>query len=153
MTPKPVRVNITKTLHQTEQLQRLRERFAGRSKDGKARMLDAFCEQHGWSRKHAIKLLGDTLPQPKGQSPPGPELKYLARARSAGPCLGTRQRTLRPSGRPEGLPCPALPANRQRPGTRNHQQPHDLVLTVPVPGFHHCHIPKGVSHMESDRNL
>jgi len=70
-------MNMPNQLNRNEQLQRLRERYARRNKDGKARMLDEFCEQHGYSRKHAIKLLGDALPQPKGPSPPGPEPKYL----------------------------------------------------------------------------
>lgn len=65
-------------LDRTEQLQRLRERYAARNKDGKARMLDEFCAQHGYNRKHAIKLLGDSLPQTCGQSPPGPEPRYQA---------------------------------------------------------------------------
>lgn len=64
-------------LDRDQQLQRLRQRYVRRNKDGKARMLDEFCEQHRYSRKHAIKLLGDALPKPKGQSPPGPEPKYL----------------------------------------------------------------------------
>lgn len=64
------------TLDRNEQLGRLRERYARRNKEGKSRMLDELCEQHGYSRKHAIKLLGDTLPQPKGGSPPGPEPRY-----------------------------------------------------------------------------
>ena len=64
-------------LDREQQLQRLRERYVRRNKEGKARMLDEFCEQHGYSRKHAIKLLGDWLPKPTGQSPPGPPPKYL----------------------------------------------------------------------------
>lgn len=64
-------------LGRQEQLQRLRERYSRRNKEGKARMLDEFCEQHGYSRKHAIKLLGDALPKARGQSAPGPEPKYL----------------------------------------------------------------------------
>ena len=63
-------------LDRNEQLQRLRERYERRHKGGKARMLDEFCAQHGYSRKHAIKLLGDALPRTPGQSPPGPEPKY-----------------------------------------------------------------------------
>ena len=64
------------TLDRKQQLERFQARYAQRNKDGKARMLDEFCEQHGYSRKHAIKLLGEALPRPKGQSPPGPEPKY-----------------------------------------------------------------------------
>ncbi len=68
---------MPKTLNRNETLQRLRERYRRRNKEGKARLLDEFCEQHGYSRKHAIKLLGDALPKPTGQSPPGPTPKYL----------------------------------------------------------------------------
>jgi hypothetical protein len=39
-------------------------------------MLDELCEQYGYSRKHAIKLLGHTLAEPAGQSPPGPQPRY-----------------------------------------------------------------------------
>ncbi len=63
-------------LDREPELQRLRERYARRDKDGKSRILDELCEQHGYSRKHAIKLLGDTLPQPKDSPPPGPEPRY-----------------------------------------------------------------------------
>ncbi len=49
-----------------EELERLQRRYEGRGKEGKTRMLDEFCEQHGYERKHAIKLLGDQLPKAKG---------------------------------------------------------------------------------------
>jgi len=35
-------------------------------------MLDDLCEQHGYSRKHAIKPLGDAQPKPQDTPPPGP---------------------------------------------------------------------------------
>jgi hypothetical protein len=70
-------MKMPKTLDRREQLEVLRERCTRRNKEGKARLLDEFCEQHGYSRKHAIKLLGDSLPKPQGQSPPGPQPKYL----------------------------------------------------------------------------
>lgn len=63
-------------LDREPQLQRLRERYARRHKDGKSRMLDELCEQHGYSRKHAIKLLGAWLPKPKARPRPGPEPRY-----------------------------------------------------------------------------
>lgn len=44
-----------------EVLERMRERYAGRGREGKGRMLDELCEQWGYSRKHAIKLLGGKL--------------------------------------------------------------------------------------------
>ena len=65
------------TLNRIEELDRLRERYAHRNKEGKSRMLDELCEQHGYSRKHAIKLLTDTLPRPQDTPPPGPVPKYL----------------------------------------------------------------------------
>ncbi|WP_231363910.1 hypothetical protein [Verrucomicrobium sp. 3C] len=40
-----------------EVLGRMRERYARRGRKGKRRMLEEFCEQWGYSRKHAIKLL------------------------------------------------------------------------------------------------
>ncbi|WP_281289095.1 hypothetical protein [Methylacidimicrobium tartarophylax] len=35
----------------------MRERYARRERKGKGRMLEEFCEQWGYSRKHEIKLL------------------------------------------------------------------------------------------------
>ena len=67
---------MPQTLNRTEQLQRLRQRYGGRGKEGKSRLLDEFCEQHGYERKYAIKLLGDTRPPAPGASPPGPEPQY-----------------------------------------------------------------------------
>lgn len=67
---------MNKTLSRTEQLQRLRRRYAGRGKEGKSRLLDEFCEQHHYERKYAIKLLGDTLPPASGTPPPGPPPHY-----------------------------------------------------------------------------
>jgi hypothetical protein len=70
-------MKMTKQLDRNQQLQTLQARYARRNKDGKSRMLAEFCEQHGYHRKHAIKLLGAALPKPKGQSPPGPAPQYL----------------------------------------------------------------------------
>ena len=39
-------------------------------------MLDEFCEQYGYERKHAIKLLGDRLPEAIGKRRPGAEPVY-----------------------------------------------------------------------------
>ena len=55
---------MAKTIEREQQLQRLRQRYGGRGKAGKTRLLDEFCEQHSYSRKHAIKLLGELLPKP-----------------------------------------------------------------------------------------
>lgn len=41
-----------------EMLPRLRQRYAGRGREGRSRLIDEVCEQWGYSRKHAIKLLG-----------------------------------------------------------------------------------------------
>ena len=41
-----------------EMLPRLRQRYAGRGRQGRGQLLDELCEQFGYSRKHAIKLLG-----------------------------------------------------------------------------------------------
>lgn len=40
-----------------EMLPRLRQRYAMRGREGRSRMIDELCEQFGYSRKHAIKLL------------------------------------------------------------------------------------------------
>jgi hypothetical protein len=39
-------------------------------------MLDEFCEQYGYERKHAIKLLSDRLPKPSGQARAGARSVY-----------------------------------------------------------------------------
>jgi len=59
-----------------EELERLRRRYAGRGKAGKSRLLDEFCEQHGYERKYAIKLLQAPAPGRPGDPRPGPEPKY-----------------------------------------------------------------------------
>jgi hypothetical protein len=41
-----------------EMLARLRRRYANRGLEGRSRMITELCEQFGYSRKHAIKLLG-----------------------------------------------------------------------------------------------
>jgi len=40
-----------------EMLPRLRQRYVVRGREGRSRMIDELCEQFGYSRKHAIKLL------------------------------------------------------------------------------------------------
>jgi hypothetical protein len=40
-----------------ELLPRLRQRYTARGRQGRSRMIDEVCEQFGYSRKHAIKLL------------------------------------------------------------------------------------------------
>lgn len=41
-----------------EMLPRLRQRYLSRGREGRSRLLDEVCEQWGYERKHAIKLLG-----------------------------------------------------------------------------------------------
>lgn len=58
-----------------EMLPRLRQRYVNRGREGKSRMIDELCEQFGYSRKHAIKLLnakagwGGELGSLKGRPP------------------------------------------------------------------------------------
>jgi len=57
-------------------LQRLRARYARRGKQGKSRLLTECCEQYGYSRKHAIKLLLDRLPKPGRRHRAGAPPRY-----------------------------------------------------------------------------
>src|SRR5437763_1644420 len=59
-----------------EQLEVWRERYGQRGLEGKAQMLDALCQEYGYHRKHAIRLLNGQV-QIK-ESPPGPEPRYGA---------------------------------------------------------------------------
>jgi len=67
---------MQKVIDREEHLERLRWRYQRRGKEGRSRLLDEFCEDYGYERKYASKLLGGTLPESSGQSPPGPEPKY-----------------------------------------------------------------------------
>jgi hypothetical protein len=67
---------MTKELNRTEELNRWQERYQRRNRQGRSRMLDEFCDQYGYERKYAIKLLKDQLPQGKGVRRSGPESKY-----------------------------------------------------------------------------
>lgn len=67
---------MSRNLDRDNELQKWRWRYERRQKEGKSRLLDEFCEQYGFSRKHAIKLLGDQLPKASGRPCPGPEPKY-----------------------------------------------------------------------------
>lgn len=71
---------MPRELDRNQELERLRWRYRQRGKEGKARLLDEFCDQHGYERKYAIKLLGGEAGSPtKVKSrPPGPEPKYEA---------------------------------------------------------------------------
>ena len=67
---------MQKVTERNEQLERLRRRYAGRGKQGKSRLLDEFCEQHGYERKYAIKLLQNRPKPLERRPPPGPEPRY-----------------------------------------------------------------------------
>ena len=57
-------------------LPKLQDRYARRQREGKTRMLDELCEDYGYERKYAIKLLRDTVPAPSGRAHLGPEPRY-----------------------------------------------------------------------------
>jgi hypothetical protein len=72
---KPVRMNMSQAI-KTDLLPKLRARYERRSREGKTRMLDELCEDYGYERKYAIKLLRDAVPAPSGRKHPGPEPRY-----------------------------------------------------------------------------
>jgi len=57
-------------------LPKLQIRYSRRNREGKSRMLDELCEDYGYERKYAVKLLKGSLPPGLGRSPPGPEPQY-----------------------------------------------------------------------------
>jgi hypothetical protein len=63
-----------KTISREEQLERWRQRYKKRGNAGKAQLLDQLCQDYGYHRKHAIRLLNGTVKVKK--SPPGPASKY-----------------------------------------------------------------------------
>ena len=67
---------MQRILNRTQELQKLRRRYAARGKEAKSRLLDEFCEHYGYERKYAIKLLCHRLPPAQAQSPPGPLPRY-----------------------------------------------------------------------------
>jgi len=67
---------MPENLDREEQLQRLRWRYQRRGKEGKGRLLDEFCEQYGYERKYAIRLLSQEHGAKTKSPPPGPEPKY-----------------------------------------------------------------------------
>ena len=58
------------------ELERRRRRYAGRAKEGKGRLLDEFCEHHGYERKYALKLLQGRAAVVVAGPRPGPESRY-----------------------------------------------------------------------------
>src|SRR5262245_59550153 len=65
-----------KTISREDQLEKLRKRYAERGVEGKSRILDELCEQYGYHRKHAIRLLNGAVVARR--SPPGPQRQYVA---------------------------------------------------------------------------
>src|SRR5690242_19744914 len=57
-------------------LPKARARYERRNREGKSRMLDELCEDFGYERKYAIKLLSGALAPPSGRVHPGPERRY-----------------------------------------------------------------------------
>lgn len=72
---KSVEMNMSQEMKK-EWLPELRIRYARRSRGGKSRMLDELCEDYGYERKYAIKLLRDSLPVRSDHGHPGPEPRY-----------------------------------------------------------------------------
>lgn len=62
----------------SEWLPKAQARYLKRGREGKSRMLDEACEDHGYERKYAIKLLSGQLPPASGRPRPGPEPRYAA---------------------------------------------------------------------------
>jgi len=57
-------------------LPKVQARYEKRRREGKTRMLNELCEDHGYERKYAIKLVNGTLPKFNGPSRPGPVPRY-----------------------------------------------------------------------------
>jgi len=71
----PVVMNMSRAIKE-DLLPKLQARYQGRGREGRTRMLDELCEDYGYERKYAIKLLGHGVPPPAGRGHPGPEPKY-----------------------------------------------------------------------------
>ena len=63
-------MNMSQEL-KTEWLPKLQVRYARRGREGKSRLLDELCEDYGYERKYAIKLVGGRRPVPGGRPRPG----------------------------------------------------------------------------------
>lgn len=68
-------MNMSRAI-KAEVLPRLRARYEQRGRAGKSRLLDEVCEDYGYDRKYAIKLLGQRLPAPSGRPRTGPVRQY-----------------------------------------------------------------------------
>jgi len=61
----------------------MRERYRGRGREGRSRLIDELCELCGYDRKHAIKILNGRLPVVGGKPRRGgPRRQYGAQERS-----------------------------------------------------------------------
>jgi hypothetical protein len=68
-------MNMSKELKK-DWLPKLRARYTRRNREGKTQMLDELCDDYGYDRKYAIKLLSSSLAPAAGKPHPGPERRY-----------------------------------------------------------------------------
>ena len=74
---------ILRTRSKKEVLAVMRQRYAGRGREGRGRLLDEFCELCGYGRKYAIKLLrGQRCREAKARLRSGAKPKYGAAERA-----------------------------------------------------------------------
>ncbi len=71
----PVAMKMSRALKQ-DLLGKLQARYARRDREGKGLMLDELCQDFGFDRKYAIRLLRGAVPAPSGRPRPGPERQY-----------------------------------------------------------------------------
>lgn len=71
----PVAMKMSRALKQGL-LGKLQARYARRDREGRGLMLDELCEDFGFERKYAIRLLRGGVPAPSGRPRPGPERQY-----------------------------------------------------------------------------
>lgn len=71
----PVAMKMSRALKEGL-LGKLQARYARRDREGKGVMLDELCEDFGFERKYAIRLLRGGVPAPSGRPRPGPERQY-----------------------------------------------------------------------------
>ena len=65
-----------KELSRTEQLEKWRGIYKQRNPEGKTRILDELCEQYGYHRKHAIRLMNGAVEPGPRNIRAGPEPRY-----------------------------------------------------------------------------
>jgi hypothetical protein len=68
-------MNMSKALKK-DCLPKLQARYAHRNREGKSRMLDELCDDYGYERKYAIKVLSSSLAFVAGKPYLGPERRY-----------------------------------------------------------------------------